>query len=68
MYEYMITYSYWQDNRRVKEYDTFFASSSQEAVDDCRAENVYLFSEMFGRIESVHRDTSRAWEAREDWE
>ena len=68
MYEYLITYSYWEDNRRVKEYDTFFASSSQEAVDDCRTENVYIFAEKFGRIESVHRDTSRAWEAREDWE
>ena len=68
MYEYKITYSYWQDNRRVKEHDIFFASSSQEAVAHCRAENNYLFSEMFGRIESVLRDTGRAWEAREDWE
>ena len=68
MYEYLINYSYWEDNRRVKEYDTFFASSSQEAVDDCRAENGYIFSAKFGRIESVHRDTSRAWEACENWE
>lgn len=68
MYEYLINYSYWENNRRVNEYDTFFAYSSQEAVDDCRAENVYIFAEKFGRIESVHLGTSRTWEAREDWE
>lgn len=68
MYEYLVTYSYYQDGRRIEEYDTFFASNAQEAVDECRAENVYLFSEMFGRIESVHRDSSRTWDVCENWE
>ena len=68
MYEYLIIYSYWKNNRRVTEKDTFYAGNDQEAVDHCRAFNEELFAVNFGRIESVCRDESKTWDIRVNWE
>lgn len=68
MNEYLIVYSYWNNGRRIKEYDTFFACSAQEAVNECREESELIFSAMKGQIESVHVDTSRTWEYITNWE
>lgn len=68
MYTYKITYSYYQDGERIKEYDIFFGDNDQEAVDNCRAENAQLFSEQFGRIESVYIELADCWSQRNNWE
>ena len=68
MYTYKITYSYFEDGRRVKEYDIFHGDSTQEAVDSCRAENIHYFEEQFGRIESVYICLTDCWSQRDDWE
>lgn len=68
MYEYMIEYSYYLNGKRVKEKDIFFGDNTQEAVDTCRAENNYYFSEGFGRIERVLKECYNGWEERDNWE
>lgn len=68
MYNYLIYYSYWQDGRRIKEKDLFWGDTTQEAVDNCRHENDYQFSEQLGRIENVYKECNDCWEEREDWE
>ena len=65
MYMYEITFSYIQDERRVKETDTFYGNNTQEAVDICRAENLCMFAEQFGRIETIYDEYAQL---RTDWE
>ena len=68
MYNYLIYFTYWQDGRRIREKDLFWGDTAQEAVDNCRAENLYEFSEQFGRIEEVYKEYEDHWGEVEDWE
>ena len=65
---YMIKFNYYQEGKRIKETDTFWADSAQEAVDMCRAEYHTEFSDHFGRIECVYREGFNSWDVVESWD